>query len=269
MKRNFPYHLCQPDEEKSCSACCGIYNFVKNDKNSLILRLKTNTLALKESSPEDHSKTFRILYNGKGKLFETIFNCEFVGFLDKDFKRVGCLLHPSQNGGRDLRDLSFYGSELCEGHFCLSYYYLTSKEQELVIRTIDDWYLYGLTITDIDLVKGVFQVLSDSVGEAIDPLKVSKSKRLTKIVRSFFELKLRWKFRDLRKSQFGKYLFKGEEYEEIEIPYQKLGRKKSPYHFILLSYGSSFKNSEELDEAESIIERKVKTFSRIYRCKRS
>ncbi len=31
-------HLCQPDKNKSCGACCGIYNYVANTKFELIRR---------------------------------------------------------------------------------------------------------------------------------------------------------------------------------------------------------------------------------------
>ncbi|MBU1208698.1 MAG: hypothetical protein KKH04_17535 [Proteobacteria bacterium] len=37
---------------------------------------------------------------------------------------------------------------------CLSYTHLTKVEQSAVFMALDDWYLYGLVITDIDLVKG-------------------------------------------------------------------------------------------------------------------
>ena len=84
-------------------------------------------------------------------------------------KRVGCLLHPAQNGGNDMRDVSFYGRELCDGHFCPSYHFLSRTEQRILLDLLDDWYLYGLCLTDIDLVKGYFRHLADSLGEMPPP----------------------------------------------------------------------------------------------------
>ena len=69
---------------------------------------------------------------------------------------VGCLLHPMVNNGKDLREHSFYGKELCASHECPSYIYLTEEEKKSVIYGADDWYIYGLVITDIDFVKGYF-----------------------------------------------------------------------------------------------------------------
>ncbi|MBF0477480.1 MAG: hypothetical protein HQK59_16990 [Deltaproteobacteria bacterium] len=48
----------------------------------------------------------------------TGFNCWALGYLDRAFKLVGCLLHPVQNGGRDLRGRIDYGHK-CAREFCL------------------------------------------------------------------------------------------------------------------------------------------------------
>ncbi len=272
MESRFPYHLCQPDESKSCAACCGIYNFRRNGREDVSERLKRNTEFMKAASrgglqPESlvtYSEKVRDFYNGESKLFVTVFNCEFAGFLDDGGKRVGCLLHPSRNGGRDWRDFSFYGAELCDGHYCLSYFYLTPSEQRLVIESTDDWYLYGLTITDIDLVKGVYNVLSNEVGEAINPDLVSQSRELRQILNSIWSMKLSWKYRIEEEDSFGKYLFRGEEYREIKIPYELFNRKPSPYHSIFLSFGSAFKDGQELEEAEMMLKEKFGLFAGVY-----
>ena len=88
-----------------------------------------------------------------------------MGFLDVHEKRVGCLLHPMQNAGRDMRDVSFYGRELCDGHFCPSYSYISRAEKLAMLEILDDWYLYGTCITDIDLVKEFFRLVSEAAGE--------------------------------------------------------------------------------------------------------
>ena len=35
--------LCQPDEGKSCGACCGLYNYVDSSRSSLRERLRSRT----------------------------------------------------------------------------------------------------------------------------------------------------------------------------------------------------------------------------------
>ncbi len=267
--RRFPIHLCQPDGEKSCAACCGIYNFKDISRQSLTRRLRRNTRALERSRGTfparltRHTRLHRSRDNGFRKRFSTLYNCEFVGFLDPERRLVGCLLHPEGNDGRDWRDFSFYGRELCEGHFCLSYYYLSVNEQKLVIDSISDWYLYGLVITDIDLVKGVIQALSDRIGETL-PVEALRVPTVRSALLRFWTWKLFWPFRRKGTDHFGKYLFKGENYEEIKIPYHRWGRKSSPHHRILTALGSHFRSSEDLDAAERMISQEMDAFVRTY-----
>jgi hypothetical protein len=46
------------------------------------------------------------------------YHCWALGFLDKEGRRAGCLLHPGQNEGRDLRYLIDYG-EKCRRESCV------------------------------------------------------------------------------------------------------------------------------------------------------
>ncbi|ROR02984.1 hypothetical protein [Desulfosoma caldarium] len=256
----FPIHLCQPDYHKSCAACCGIYNFKDNSRRAVSLRLHRNRVLLgnegRKVTPDAlalHSQKWRSRYNGFAKRFEAVFNCEFVGFLDEAHRRVGCLLHPLRHKGKDLRHSSFYGQELCDGHFCPSYYELTMNEQALVVKTLDDWYLYGLVITDIDLVKGVYQALSDRLGEAVQPRMLTHPP-VQRALRRLWQWKLRWPYCRPGCDGFGKYLFIGDHYEELQIPYERWGVQPSFYHRILLALGSAFQSLEELRDAERIID---------------
>lgn len=96
--------LCMPDKEKSCFACCppirpAGYEHVQY-KNIIKRILIENTLS------------FRLQ-----KKPITGFSCWALGYIDKDFKRVGCLLHP-EHIGVDLRYLTGYG-EKCRREICL------------------------------------------------------------------------------------------------------------------------------------------------------
>ncbi len=95
--KNYPLHLCQPDNTKSCGACCGLYNFEDHQRTTLVSLLERRTRLF--FSPGE--KPDVCLYRRKVKEFppapklcETIYNCEFLGFVDRDSRRVGCLLHP-------------------------------------------------------------------------------------------------------------------------------------------------------------------------------
>ena len=202
-------HLCQPDNEKSCGACCGLYNWKGYSRTALepLLHKKTELFNSLEDGSEsfDHYRMRVEELSPHKKLFKTIYNCEFLGFVDKEKKKVGCLLHPSVNHGSDRRDDSFYGKELCASHECPSYIHLTDQEKKAVIYSADDWYIYGLAITDIDFIKEYFKIINNALGETINP-KVIKKPELKRIVADYLRLKEEWDFRST-KSRFGKYCF--------------------------------------------------------------
>ena len=260
-------HLCQPDNQKSCGACCGLYNWDDHSRGALEPLLHKRTDLFRSQGPLTRSlDDYRIkvsgLYTGS-KLFETIYNCEFLGFVERDRKRVGCLLHPVVNEGRDLREESFYGKELCAGHECPSHTYLTEKEKKAVIYGSDNWYIYGLVITDIDFVKEYFNIINNTLGETIDPERI-KRPRLQEVVADYFKLKEDWEFKSEEK-RFGKYYFSYAEYNIAKIDYQEiLGINGSPFDKIFVSLGSEFQSTGDLRKAEEILQVNIDKFVHAY-----
>ncbi|MCK9274674.1 MAG: hypothetical protein M0P57_06245 [Syntrophales bacterium] len=230
------------------------------------MRSRTALFKEKVSGPEDlrffSSEIKR--RESQEKLYEVIYCCEYLGFIDAGEKKVGCLLHPLQNGGADLRDASFYGKELCEGHFCPSYHYLTREEKKGLVNCIDDWYLYGLCVTDIDLVKEYFRFISQAIYQAPCAERF-KEDELKKIALEFFSLKIFWPFRSQETNRFGKYYFDGSQYMISHIDYQCLGCERSRFDKIFLSLASCFHSKEELIEAERIIQSTIDRFVDHYR----
>lgn len=251
-------HLCQPDPAKSCAACCGIYNYVDNRRASLAERFDYRTQLIAKVrdgslSIDDYRAIIRRREDGK-RIYKTIYTCEFVGYLNADKTKVGCLLHPLQNAGQDLRVVSFYGRDICEGHFCPSYEKLTDSEACIVIDVCDDWYLYGAVVTDIDFVKRFFRLVQDELGEAMRPERVQADPELRALLRRYFDLKTTWPFRDNTRPRFGKYYFVGEEYDIDRIDYAALGAAPSPYDAIFLSLASLFKTARDLDMANRMLD---------------
>ena len=259
--------LCQPDERKSCGACCGLYNYVDSSRSSLTLRLRSRTKRFHElvknaGDIELYAKETLAAEDFK-KRYEVIYCCEYLGFLDKDEKKVGCLLHPEQNSGLDLRACSFYGQELCAGQFCPSHHFIPQSQSKILIKIIDDWYLYGLVLTDIDLVTTYFRLLADRVGGELKP-EVFDDVSLKNIVLEYFNWKLTWPFRSLETNRLGKYYFDGSQYMISYIDYAKFGREISPLNAILMSLSSVFKNVEELEAAEKLIWANIENFIAAY-----
>lgn len=99
--------LCCPDDDKSCFACCPPIRPAGYDhldhRRILTRQFWENTGALEKEGPRE-----KIIVG---------YSCWGLGFLDKKGKRIGCLLHPSRNQGRDLRDLTGYGDK-CRRELC-------------------------------------------------------------------------------------------------------------------------------------------------------
>jgi hypothetical protein len=261
-------HLCQPDACKSCAACCGIYNYVENTREHLVKRFEYRTALMDrvrsgELSLEGYSSAIRHREDGR-RIFKTIYACEYVGFLNSERTRVGCMLHPMVTGGEDLRIHSFYGREICDGHFCPSYQKISPNEGAVVLATIDHWYLYGAVITDIDFVKTFFTLAQNALGEEIRPEKVARNPVLAGMLKEYFSLKVTWPFRDTSKPRFGKYYFVGEEYDIDRIDYARLGSGVPVYDPIFLSLASSFATKDDLDRAVTKIDTLIKGFCHEY-----
>jgi hypothetical protein len=119
--------------------------------------------------------------------------CEFVGFLNEEETRVGCMLHPHArgNGGRDWRGLSFHGAMACQGFFCRSYRELNPVQKEIVLSTVNDWFLFGLVISDADFIHSFFRLVEEN---HIDPATLLTTP-VSKLVHEFFHWKIDWPYR--------------------------------------------------------------------------
>ena len=99
--------LCLPDKDKSCFACCppirpAGYEHIHHQ--NIIKRL------LRENSRDFSKKDSNIIPI-------TGFSCWALGYINKGHRQIGCLLHPGQNNGIDLRYRVNYG-EKCRREAC-------------------------------------------------------------------------------------------------------------------------------------------------------
>lgn len=260
--------LCQPDPGKSCGACCGLYNYVDASRASLSLRLRARTKRFREMvrTPDDITRYAEATFAAEDfrKRYEVIYCCEYLGFLDEEEKKVGCLLHPMQNNGVDMRGGSFYGREVCAGHLCPSHHFIPRSQQLILLAILDDWYLYGLCLTDIDLVVTYFRLIADRIGQEIKP-DVFACEELKKIALDYLNWKINWPFRSSEANRLGKYYFDGSQYMISHIDYEKFGREISPLNAVFLSLSSEFSDVRELDAAEKLVWDNISAFVSVYR----
>ncbi|MCA9771027.1 MAG: hypothetical protein KC466_01380 [Myxococcales bacterium] len=264
---DFPVHLCQPRPGLACGACCGLYNHADSRAETLRPRLRERTrLAAEMRGEDDWPERYAEIIKGReptGRLYETIYTCEYLGYVDDGERRVGCLLHPLLNDGKDLRDHSFYGREICAGHFCPSYTYLTEAEQRAVVAACDDWYLYGAVVTDIDLVKDVFAQAERALAESIRADVVERPGP-ARALGDLFRLRFAWPWRAEGMPRFGKYYFLGEDYGIAEVNYAEVGAAPSRFDRILRAFESRFETIDALREAESRVEGHLDAFVGAY-----
>ena len=193
-------HLCQPDAQKSCAWCCGLYNFQDLGRDGLIRKLRART----ESFAHTDRTISAILHFSDNTMRDEqsqrpdpdFYSCEFVGFMDPSETRVGCMLHPFARGNKsiDWRGLSHHGAMACQGFFCRSFRELSSGEKRVILGTVQDWYLYGLVISDVDFAKTFFRLAEERLGQRIDPKRLL-TPAASERIHDFFHWKIDWPFR--------------------------------------------------------------------------
>jgi hypothetical protein len=250
------FKYCQPaDNCASCGACCGMYNWTGHNRQMVLELLSMQTDSYLNSGRNELDLVrLRKEINRKrpAPRYQKIYNCEFLGFIDRERKRVGCLLHPALNSGRNLRGISHHGQETCDEAKCTAYFYLSEQEAELVAKAADDWYLYGLCLTDLDLINEFLNIASEMVFTEVKAGKIMAEPRLLEIFSGYLALKERWPFaRD--PNRFGKYFFRDGDYPIYKIDYKALNSLPCRYDRILNSLGSGFQGQEELVAARETL----------------
>ncbi|UCG12133.1 MAG: hypothetical protein JSU72_16760 [Deltaproteobacteria bacterium] len=192
---------------------------------------------------------------------QTFYSCEFVGFLDSGETRVGCMLHPSAkgNGGVDWRGLSIHGTMACQGFFCRAFRELNSIEVGVILESINDWYLYGLVISDVDFAKVFFRMARERLGRLLDPAML-RSPLLLEVALEFFNWRIDWPHRGSTRDSDA-----GHSSERVQGKQDGL-ESRSPYHsnntmdLLLQKLDSAFDSPAERQSAVMTIEQ---LFSRL------
>ncbi len=241
-----------------------MYNWVGYSRGMVeeVLEIQTGQFLRSDRTERDLRRLKKVISeNRPAPLYPVIYNCEFLGFIGNGNKRVGCLLHPGLNGGNNLRGISDHGRETCDESRCTACIYLSGAEAGLVAETTDDWYLYGLCLTDLDLTREFFRIASERVSATVSAEQVGAGPELKDIFRRYLLLKEQWPFAE-KGNRFGKYYFQDGKYLIHRIDYQGLSAPESGYDRILNSLGSEFRSKAELGEAEERLDRIFEEFSR-------
>ncbi|MCP4351822.1 MAG: hypothetical protein GY795_40690 [Desulfobacterales bacterium] len=252
-------YLCQVNDQVSCGACCGLFNVSDVSQSVLTSMLMRRTEAfakvprnmdsILEFKEEIEAREIQV------RPFPDFHHCPYIGLTGPNRSCVGCLLHPlaSGNNGIDFRGLSYYGGVACRVYFCPTYHSLPKSYKEIIRKIATDWYLYGMVITEVNMLNAFFQETEKRLGYEITKEDFSWNGKSADIVREFLSLKIDWPFR-ASNTILCNYFFGDKLYPKPLFNYKAIGSSVSKYDVILQELVSSFDSAEELHWAENILD---------------
>lgn len=136
--------LCQPDSEKGCAACCGLFNVRDIGADSLDGYCREYPARVARAERHVYENGFECVpEHHKRDRFAHI--CPYIGYVAPG--RPGCMLHPAVCGA-DRRERSLYGVKICGEYLCPAHAILVTAEKELLIASVHHWYPYTVAIID-------------------------------------------------------------------------------------------------------------------------
>jgi hypothetical protein len=251
-------YMCQVGARVSCGACCGLYNVadLSREKLSRMLARRTRRFAVTPRTVAG-IEAFALETGAaecQSRPFDDLHHCPFLGLIGEAPGRVGCLLHPLGDGnqGVDFRGMSYYGGMACRTFFCDTTKNLPPRWKQVLRQVLDDWHLFGLVVTESDLLGAIFRHLESLIGE---PLDVSMTVRepVAASLKQLLALKCRWPFRPASHGTACHYLFSDDSHPKPAVDYQHLNAPPSVYDSILCQMPSVFADEPALRQAEALI----------------
>lgn len=253
-------YLCQVSEAVSCGACCGLYNLpnISRENLEILLSKRTEDFA---SIPRTEDKIYEFQRRNEGppprsRPFPEFYHCPFLGLVGGEKSRVGCLLHPNAvgNNGVDYRSLSWYGEQACRTYFCPATGKLPAVYQSILRQSIDNWYLFGLIVTEYVLVTAYFREVESRLGRPVTVDDFTQNIGAMNAIREFAELKCTWPYRRDDSPAPCNFFFENGLYPRPDVFRRTPEIRLSPYEKILRELDSGFSSVKEITEAEKLLE---------------
>ncbi|MEE4603200.1 MAG: hypothetical protein V2J65_18105 [Desulfobacteraceae bacterium] len=253
-------YLCQVSERVSCGACCGLYNVADLSRDALEDRLarRTERFAAVTRS-EDGIEKFRCEIEGwtpEDRPFPHFHHCPFLGLIGETRGRVGCLLHPAApgNDGYDLRFMSYYGAKACRSYFCPSTQSLPAQYLYILRALWDDWYEYGLIITEHRLLNAVFTLLENRIARPVVQDDFPVHSEASHCLRKLLALKLSWPYRRAGSPGPCHFLFDNGLYPRKEVQWPVVVRPDVRYDIIFRELESHFGSERDVVQATALLD---------------
>ncbi len=253
-------YLCQVSATVSCGACCGLYNLPKLSREKLDLLLARRTEAFAAvARNEEGIYQFKRSNKGPPRLsrpFPGFHHCPFLGLIGAGKSRVGCLLHPAApgNNGTDYRSYSWYGEMACRSYFCPATQKLSPVYQAIVKETIDNWFDFGLLVTEHALVTAYFKEVESRLGRSVAAGDYPRNSRAADAFREFAALKCHWPYRRADCPGPCNFFLENGLYPRPGVCRQSADIPPSSYETILGELDSGFSSAGELMAAEKVLD---------------
>ncbi|MDF3820408.1 hypothetical protein P3G55_10880 [Leptospira sp. 96542] len=148
--------LCHPElGSVSCGSCCGLFNlkltipeFKKILQDRTELFRSTVNFQVRHSFPI-YRKERETVEANYPKEDEMTYNCPFLGYVDENNNRIGCMIHPVFTGDPKSQNFSFYGTSICQTYDCKNKEsILTEKWESLFVEIAKDSVQYSFLSAD-------------------------------------------------------------------------------------------------------------------------
>lgn len=252
-------YLCQISPQVSCGACCGLYNVAdpspEHIEAMLVRRTRWFAMVPRTVAGIDAFKA-RVEDSEPGERpFPDFHHCAFLGLIEDQGRRVGCLLHPLAigNDGLDWRGVSYYGGMACRTYFCPSVRQLPARWLAALRSSMDHWYLHGLIVTERQLLTAFFRELERRIGRKIDASDFSSSRQASRCLREFTRLKIDWPFRRRNAPGVCNYFFEDGRYPRPQWKAATDNVDHSPFDAIFRELDSGFPSPADRKRAHQIL----------------
>lgn len=256
-------YLCQVNDHVSCGACCGLYNVPIASRDALVQTLKTRTEQFK-TTPRTVDAIFHFkkeveLREGQNRPMPDFHHCPFLGLMGPGYTTTGCLLHPQADGnnGMDFRSVSYYGGMTCHIYFCPSTRLLPLRYKQIVRNVLDDWYLYGLVVTETRLLVAFFEELEDRMNRPLYAEDFTTHPACRDALKYLFLLRVSWPFRSPDNHRLVNYFFNDHLYARPVLPPSN-GSSISRYREILQELETDPASDHTLRQAEIYLDDRFK-----------
>lgn len=252
-------YLCQVSEAVSCGACCGLYNLADVSRASLSAMLAHRTVQFQKlprtvAAIDEFAARMQAI-EPQNRPFPQFHHCPFIGLIGNDRQRVGCLLHPlaEGNGGIDYRGLSYYGGLACRSYFCPAPHELPARYKRVLQTVIDDWYTYGLIVTEAVLAGAIFGRIETMLGRSLVPELFDKNPAARAALNDLLRIKIDWPYRPAHADTPCHHFFPDAGYIKPAIDYETIGARPAPADDILVELVSEFKSVDDLAAARGYL----------------